>query len=83
MNSRLSLETDDTVRILRKADILEILKVWSTSRTAAARSTTSTTSATGAFRSVGELLENQYRPRPAAHGACDPRAHELGPRSTR
>jgi hypothetical protein len=46
MNMRLDLDADDTVRVLRKEDILAVLKTLVDCATAAARSTTSTTSAT-------------------------------------
>ena len=45
MNMRLDLDAEDTVRVLRKEDILAVIRRWSTCATAAARSTTSTISA--------------------------------------
>ena len=48
MNMRLDLEAPDTVRVLRKEDILAVIKSWSTCATARARSTISTISATAA-----------------------------------
>jgi hypothetical protein len=50
MNMRLDLDAEDTVRVLRKEDILEVSKrcFWSCA-TARARSTTSTTWATAVF----------------------------------
>ena len=46
MNMRLDLDAEDTVRVLRKEDILAVVGRWSTCATARARSTTSTISAT-------------------------------------
>ena len=46
MNMRLDLDAEDTVRVLRKEDILAVVRRWSTCATARAKSTTSTTSAT-------------------------------------
>jgi DNA-directed RNA polymerase subunit beta len=48
MNMRLDLDAEDTVRVLRKEDILAVSRRWSNCVTARARSTTSTTSATAA-----------------------------------
>ena len=48
MNARLGLETEDTVRVLRKEDILAVVKVLVDLKDGRARSTTSTISATGA-----------------------------------
>jgi DNA-directed RNA polymerase subunit beta len=46
MNMRLDLDAEDTVRVLRKEDILAVVKTLARCATARARSTTSTTSAT-------------------------------------
>ena len=49
MNMRLDLDAEDTVRVLRKEDILAVVRdAASTCATARARSTTSTISATAA-----------------------------------
>ena len=78
MNSRLSLETADTVRVLRKEDILAILKVLVELKDGRGEIDDIDHLGNRRVRSVGELMENQYRVGLAAHGAGDPRAHELG-----
>ena len=53
MNMRLDLDAPDTMRTLRREDIIAVIARWSTCATARARSTTSTTSATaGCARSA-------------------------------
>ncbi len=78
MNSRLGLDTADTVRTLRKADILEILKVLVELKDGRGEIDDIDHLGNRRVRSVGELMENQYRIGLLAHGAGDPRAHELG-----
>ncbi len=61
MNMRLELDAPDTMRVLRREDIIAVIKTLVDLRDAVARSTTSTTSATAVCALVGELMENQYR----------------------
>jgi DNA-directed RNA polymerase subunit beta len=61
MNSRLSIETDDTVRALRKADILSILKVLVDLKDGRGEIDDIDHLGNRRVRSVGELMENQYR----------------------
>src|SRR6201993_1823952 len=61
MNSRLSLPGDDSVRTLRKADILAILKVLVGLKDGRGEIDDIDHLGNRRVRSVGELLENQYR----------------------
>ena len=61
MNSRLMLDTDDSVRILRKADILAILKVLVELKDGRGEIDDIDHLGNRRVRSVGELMENQYR----------------------
>src|SRR5580698_1667583 len=61
MNSRLSLETDDTIRTLRKEDILSILKVLVDLKDGRGEIDDIDHLGNRRVRSVGELMENQYR----------------------
>ena len=61
MNSRLSIETADTVRTLRKADILAILKVLVELKDGRGEIDDIDHLGNRRVRSVGELMENQYR----------------------
>ncbi|HWB50520.1 MAG TPA: DNA-directed RNA polymerase subunit beta [Stellaceae bacterium] len=61
MNSRLGLETDDTVRALRKEDILAILKVLVELKDGRGEIDDIDHLGNRRVRSVGELMENQYR----------------------
>src|SRR6201986_2339303 len=61
MNSRLSLDTDDSVRILRKTDILAILKVLVELKDGRGEVDDIDHLGNRRVRSVGELMENQYR----------------------
>jgi DNA-directed RNA polymerase subunit beta len=61
MNSRLNLQTEDTVRILRKADILAILKVLVDLKDGRGEIDDIDHLGNRRVRSVGELMENQYR----------------------
>jgi DNA-directed RNA polymerase subunit beta len=61
MNSRLSLKTEDTVRTLRKEDILAILKVLVELKDGRGEIDDIDHLGNRRVRSVGELMENQYR----------------------
>ena len=61
MNSRLELETEDTVRMLRKEDILAILKVLVELKDGRGEIDDIDHLGNRRVRSVGELMENQYR----------------------
>ncbi len=61
MNSRLSLQTEDTVRILRKEDIIAILRVLVELKDGRGEIDDIDHLGNRRVRSVGELMENQYR----------------------
>ncbi|HLS69733.1 MAG TPA: DNA-directed RNA polymerase subunit beta [Kiloniellales bacterium] len=61
MNARLGFETSDQVRILRKEDILEIMKVLHELKDGRGEIDDIDHLGNRRVRSVGELLENQYR----------------------
>jgi DNA-directed RNA polymerase subunit beta len=61
MNSRLGLESDDSVRVLRKTDILSILKVLVELKDGRGEIDDIDHLGNRRVRSVGELMENQYR----------------------
>src|SRR5881394_485478 len=61
MNSRLNLDTDDTVRALRKQDILAILNVLVDLKDGRGEIDDIDHLGNRRVRSVGELMENQYR----------------------
>jgi DNA-directed RNA polymerase subunit beta len=61
MNSRLDLDTEDSVRILRKPDILAILKVLTELKDGRGEIDDIDHLGNRRVRSVGELMENQYR----------------------
>ncbi len=61
MNSRLGLTTDDSVRVLRKEDILAILQVLVDLKDGRGEIDDIDHLGNRRVRSVGELMENQYR----------------------
>ena len=61
MNSRLNLKTADNIRLLRKEDILSILKVLVDLKDGRGEIDDIDHLGNRRVRSVGELLENQYR----------------------
>ena len=61
MNSRLGLETDDELRTLRKADILSVMKVLVDLKDGKGEIDDIDHLGNRRVRSVGELMENQYR----------------------
>jgi DNA-directed RNA polymerase subunit beta len=61
MNSRLGLETDDSVRTLRKVDVLAILRVLVELKDGRGEIDDIDHLGNRRVRSVGELMENQYR----------------------
>ena len=61
MNSRLGLETDDNLRTLRKADILSVMKVLVDLKDGKGEIDDIDHLGNRRVRSVGELMENQYR----------------------
>jgi len=61
MNARLGLDTDDQLRVLRKEDILAILKVLMELKDGKGEIDDIDHLGNRRVRSVGELMENQYR----------------------
>ena len=61
MNSRLGFETDDQVRVLRKEDIIEILKTLLELKDGRGETDDIDHLGNRRVRSVGELMENQFR----------------------
>ncbi len=61
MNARLGFETDDQLRVLRKHDILAILKILHELKDGRGEIDDIDHLGNRRVRSVGELLENQYR----------------------
>ena len=61
MNMRLGLDTDDTIRILRLEDILEVLRTLTDLRDGRGEVDDIDNLGNRRVRSVGELMENQYR----------------------
>ncbi len=61
MNARLGQDTDDTIRILRKHDILAILKLLHELKDGRGEIDDIDNLGNRRVRSVGELMENQYR----------------------
>ena len=61
MNSRLGFKTDDQVRVLRKEDILKIVKIMCDLKDGRGETDDIDHLGNRRVRSVGELMENQYR----------------------
>ncbi|CAK0776958.1 RNA polymerase subunit beta [Azospirillaceae bacterium] len=61
MNARLNMQTEDTMRVLRKEDILSILKMLHNLKDGRGEIDDIDHLGNRRVRSVGELMENQYR----------------------
>jgi DNA-directed RNA polymerase subunit beta len=61
MNMRLGVEADDTVRVLRKADIIRTIKIMCELKDGRGAIDDIDNLGNRRVRSVGELMENQYR----------------------
>jgi DNA-directed RNA polymerase subunit beta len=61
MNSRLGLDTDDSVRILQREDLIKIVRVLLDLKDGRGKIDDIDNLSNRRVRSVGELLENQYR----------------------
>ena len=61
MNSRLNFETEDTMRVLRKEDILEVVRTMVELKDGRGEIDDIDHLGNRRVRSVGELMENQYR----------------------
>ena len=61
MNARLGLETSDELRVLRKRDILEIMRILTELKDGRGEIDDIDHLGNRRVRSVGELMENQYR----------------------
>jgi DNA-directed RNA polymerase subunit beta len=61
MNSRLGFETDDSLRVLRKEDILKIVRILCELKDGKGEIDDIDHLGNRRVRSVGELMENQYR----------------------
>jgi len=61
MNARLGFKTDDQVRVLRKEDVLKILKIMCDLKDGRGEIDDIDHLGNRRVRSVGELMENQYR----------------------
>ena len=61
MNSRLEQKTDDTVRVLRREDIMEVIKILVDLKNGRGEIDDIDHLGNRRVRSVGELMENQYR----------------------
>ncbi|CAK0778564.1 RNA polymerase subunit beta [uncultured Gammaproteobacteria bacterium] len=61
MNARLNFQTDDQLRVLRKEDVLSILKILSELKDGKGEIDDIDHLGNRRVRSVGELMENQYR----------------------
>ncbi len=61
MNMRLGLDAEDTVRVLRKEDILRTVKIMCELKDGRGQIDDIDNLGNRRVRSVGELMENQYR----------------------
>ena len=78
MNMRLDLTAEDTVRTLRKDDILAVIRELLELRDGRGEIDDIDNLGNRRVRSVGELMENQYRVGLPAHGARHQGAHVVG-----
>jgi hypothetical protein len=83
LNMRLGLDVEDTVTTLRSEDILAVVKELVNLKDGKGEIDDIDNLGNRRVRSVGELLENQYRVGSAPHGARREGAHELGRRLDR
>jgi DNA-directed RNA polymerase subunit beta len=77
MNMRLALDAEDTQRTLRKEDIVACIKALVELRDGKGDVDDIDHLGNRRVRSVGELMENQYRVGLAAHGARDQRTYVI------
>ena len=82
MNMRLELEAQDTMRTLRKEDIVEVVRTLVDLRDGRGEIDDIDNLGNRRVRSVGELMENSLSPWPAPHGARHQGAHERRSKST-
>ncbi len=79
MNSRLGFtDVPDTVRVLRRQDIVGVIKILVDLKDGKGEIDDIDHLGNRRVRSVGELMENQYRTRLVANGTRDSRTDELG-----
>ncbi len=75
MNMRLALDAEDTQRTLRREDIVACIKALVDLRDGQGDIDDIDHLGNRRVRSVGELMENQYRVGLLAYGACDQRTY--------
>ena len=83
MNARLGLECDDSIRVLRREDIIAVIRTLVELKDGSGDIDDIDHLGNRRVRSVGELMENQYRIGLLRMERRDPRAHGLGSTSIR